>query len=87
MLVDRMTENLSTESIFSRKYGLLGKQEAHENAERIEELCFASTDEHFKMEPDGDGSFAVQLYAKETSKMMLEVLKKAQGLLQNWRHL
>jgi len=38
MLVERMTNNLSTESIFSRKYGLLGKQEAHENAERIEEL-------------------------------------------------
>ena len=76
MLVERMTENLSTESIFSRKYGLLGKQEAHENAKRIEELCFASADEHFKREPDGDGSSAVQLYAKETSKMMLEVLKK-----------
>ncbi|XP_066332127.1 RAN GTPase-activating protein 2-like [Miscanthus floridulus] len=76
MLVERMTENLSTESIFSRKYGLLGKQEAHENAKRIEELCFASADEHFKREPDGDGSSAVQLYAKETSKLMLEVLKK-----------
>ncbi|CAD6250098.1 unnamed protein product [Miscanthus lutarioriparius] len=76
ILVERMTKNLSTESIFSRKYGLLGKQEAHENAKRIEELCFASADEHFKREPDGDGSSAVQLYAKETSKMMLEVLKK-----------
>ncbi|CAD6243256.1 unnamed protein product [Miscanthus lutarioriparius] len=76
LLVERMTKNLSTESIFSRKYGLLGKQEAHENAKRIEELCFASADEHFKREPDGDGSSAVQLYAKETSKMMLEVLKK-----------
>ncbi|KAL6620239.1 hypothetical protein ACP70R_035378 [Stipagrostis hirtigluma subsp. patula] len=76
MLVDRMTKNLSTESIFSRKYGLLGKDEAHENAKRIEEICFASADEHFKNEPDGDGSSAVQLYAKETSKMMLEVLKK-----------
>ncbi|KAI5018521.1 hypothetical protein ZWY2020_043409 [Hordeum vulgare] len=35
-----------------------------------------STHEHFKKEPDGDGSSAVQLYAKETSKLMLEVLKK-----------
>ncbi|CAN6355195.1 unnamed protein product [Urochloa humidicola] len=76
MLVERMTKNLSTESIFSRKYGLLGKEEANENANRIEQLCFASADEHFKKEPDGDGSSAVQLYAKETSKMMLEVLKK-----------
>ncbi|XP_062180136.1 RAN GTPase-activating protein 1-like isoform X2 [Phragmites australis] len=76
MLVERMTNNLSTESIFSRKYDLLSKEEAHENAKRIEEMCFASADEHFKKEPDGDGSSAVQLYAKETSKMMLEVLKK-----------
>jgi len=76
MLVERMTVNLSTESIFSRKYGLLGKEEAHENAKRIEQLGFTSADEHFKREPDGDGSAAVQLYAKETSKMMLEVLKK-----------
>jgi len=76
MLVERMTNNLSIESIFSRKYGLLGKQEAHENAKRIEQLCFALADEHFKREPDGDGSSAVQLYAKETSKLMLEVLKK-----------
>jgi Ran GTPase-activating protein 1 len=76
MLVERMTKTMSTESIFSRKYGLLGKQEAHENAKRIEELCFASADEHFKNEPDGDGSSAVQLYAKESSKMMLEVLRK-----------
>jgi Ran GTPase-activating protein 1 len=76
MLVERMAKNLSTESIFSRKYGLLGKEEAHENAKRIEQLCFASADEHFKKEPDGDGSSAVQLYAKETSKMMLEVIKK-----------
>ncbi|RCV41584.1 hypothetical protein SETIT_9G148500v2 [Setaria italica] len=76
MLVERMTKNLSSESIFSRKYGLLGKEEAHENAKRIEQLCFTSADEHFKMEPDGDGSSAVQLYAKETSKMMLEVLKR-----------
>ncbi|TVU19344.1 hypothetical protein EJB05_35488, partial [Eragrostis curvula] len=76
LLVERMTKNLSTESIFSKKYGLLGKEEAHENAKRIEQECFSSADEHFRKEPDGDGSSAVQLYAKETSKMMLEVLKR-----------
>ncbi|KAG0534936.1 hypothetical protein BDA96_04G322700 [Sorghum bicolor] len=62
----------SIKSIFSRKYGLLGKQEAHESAKKIEDLCFVSADEHFKREPDGDGSSAVQLYAKKKSKMMLE---------------
>ncbi|XP_072984054.1 RAN GTPase-activating protein 2-like [Typha latifolia] len=76
MLVERMTKNFSTESIFSRKYGLLSKEEASENAKRIEEVCFASANEHFMKEPDGDGSSAVQLYAKEISKLMLEVLKR-----------
>ncbi|ONK63477.1 uncharacterized protein A4U43_C07F15560 [Asparagus officinalis] len=75
-LVERMTKNLSTESIFSRKYGLLTPEEANQNAKRIEDTCFAAANEHFEREPDGDGSSAVQLYAKETSKLMLEVLKK-----------
>lgn len=76
MLVDRMTKNLSTESIFSRKYGLLSLEEASENAKQIEETCFSAANEHFEREPDGDGSSAVQLYAKETSKLMVEVLKR-----------
>ncbi|XP_020103286.1 RAN GTPase-activating protein 2-like [Ananas comosus] len=80
MLVEKMTINLSTESIFSKKYGLLSKEEASENAKRIEEVCFASANEHFMKEPDGDGSSAVQLYAKETSKLMLEVLKRGPRL-------
>lgn len=75
MLLERMAKNLSTESIFSRKYGLLSKEEAFENARRIEETCFVIADDHFAREPDGDGSSAVQLYAKETSKLILEVLK------------
>nr|BAT22736.1 Ran GTPase-activating protein [Allium cepa]BAT22737.1 Ran GTPase-activating protein [Allium cepa] len=76
MLVEGMTKNLSTESIFSRKYGLLTVEEATEHAKNIEDTCFKSACEHFDREPDGDGSSAVQLYAKETSKLMLEVLKK-----------
>ncbi|PKA52884.1 RAN GTPase-activating protein 1 [Apostasia shenzhenica] len=76
MLVERMTKNLSTESIFSRKYGLLSKEEALENAKEIEGACFVIANDHFEKEPDGDGSSAVQLYAKETSKLMLEVLKR-----------
>ncbi|XP_020593795.1 RAN GTPase-activating protein 2-like [Phalaenopsis equestris] len=76
MLLERMAKNLSTESIFSRKYGLLTNGEALENAQRIEESCFVIANDHFEKEPDGDGSSAVQLYAKETSKLMLEVLKR-----------
>ncbi|XP_077250294.1 RAN GTPase-activating protein 2-like [Tasmannia lanceolata] len=76
MLVERMTKNLSTPSLFSRKYGLLSKEEAEENAKRIEDAAFAAASDHYEKEPDGDGSSAVQLYAKESSKLLLEVLKK-----------
>ncbi|KAL6314620.1 hypothetical protein AAG906_026963 [Vitis piasezkii] len=64
LLVERMANNLSTPSIFTREYGSLSKEEVRENAKQIEE------------EPDGDGGSAVQLYAKECSKLILEVLKR-----------
>ncbi|KAK1313946.1 RAN GTPase-activating protein 2 [Acorus calamus] len=76
LLVERMANNLSTPTVFSRKYGLLGKEEANEKAKHIENVAFAAANEHHQNEPDGDGSSAVQLYAKESSKLMLEVLKK-----------
>ncbi|MBA0553598.1 hypothetical protein Golob_012768, partial [Gossypium lobatum] len=76
MLVERMTKNLTTPSIFSRKYGLLSNEEAEEDAKKIEELAFAAADQHYKKEPDGDGSSAVQVYAKESSRLMLEAIKR-----------
>ncbi|KAK8630708.1 hypothetical protein V6N13_079489 [Hibiscus sabdariffa] len=76
MLVERMTKNLTTPSIFSRKYGLLSTKEAEKDATKIEELAFAVADQHYKKEPDGDGSSAVQVYAKESSRLMLEVIKR-----------
>lgn len=76
MLVERMTKNLITPSIISRKYGLLSKEEAEDDAKKIEELAFATANQHYEKEPDGDGSSAVQIYAKESSKLMLEVLKR-----------
>ncbi|XP_059660504.1 RAN GTPase-activating protein 1 [Cornus florida] len=76
MLVERMTKNFITPSIFSRRYGLLSREEAEEDAKEIEGVAFATANQHFEKEPDGDGSSAVQLYAKESSKLMLEVLKR-----------
>lgn len=76
IIIERMTKNLSTESICSRKYGLLSKEEAFENAKQIEAACFALANDHFEKEPDGVGSSTVQLYAKETSKLMLDVIKR-----------
>ncbi|KAJ0246383.1 RAN GTPase-activating protein 1 [Hirschfeldia incana] len=76
MLVDRMTKNITTPSIFSRKYGLLALQEAEQDAKRIEDLAFSTANKHFLNEPDSDGTSAVHLYAKESSKLMLEVIKR-----------
>lgn len=76
MLVVRVTDNLTTKSIFTQKYGSLSKEEAEENAKKIEDFAFATANEHYEKEPDGDGSSAVQLYAKECSKQILEVLKR-----------
>lgn len=76
MLLEKMTKNLSSPSLFSRKYGLISREEAEEEAKQIEEKAFAAANEQHEKEPDGDGSSAVQFYAKATSKLMLEVLKR-----------
>ncbi|KAM1301385.1 hypothetical protein ACFX2H_012428 [Malus domestica] len=76
VLVERMINNLNSKSLFTEKYGCLSKEEAEENAKRIEDVAFATADQNYENEPDGDGSSAVQLYARECSKLLLEVLKK-----------
>ncbi|CAA7030464.1 unnamed protein product [Microthlaspi erraticum] len=76
MLVERMTKNITTPSVFTRKHGLLSLEEAEEDATRIEDLAFAVANKHFQNEPDGDGTSAVHVYAKESSKLMLEVIKR-----------
>ncbi|CAN7067739.1 unnamed protein product [Brassica rapa subsp. trilocularis] len=75
-LIERMTNNLSSKTIFTDKFGSLTKDQAMENAKRIEDVAFSTANLQFEREPDGDGGSAVQLYAKECSKMILEVLKK-----------
>nr|CCG20338.1 Ran GTPase activating protein 2 [Solanum sparsipilum] len=76
MLVERMTNNLSSPTIFTRKYRSLSKEEAAKNTEEIEDAAFTIANQHYEKEPDGDGSSAVQLYARECSKLILEILKK-----------
>ncbi|KAL9239158.1 hypothetical protein vseg_013505 [Gypsophila vaccaria] len=75
MLVNRLTSNLSTPTIFTQKYGCLSTVEAGENAKQIEEEAFNVANQHYEKEPDGDGSSAVQVYARECSKLVLETLK------------
>nr|CCG20296.1 Ran GTPase activating protein 2 [Solanum stenophyllidium] len=76
MLVERMTNNLSSPTIFTRKYRSLSKEEGAKNAEEIEDAAFTIANQHYEKEPDGDGSSAVQLYARECSKLIQEILKK-----------
>lgn len=76
MLVERMTNNLSSPTIFTRKYRSLSKEDAAKNAELIEDAAFTIANQHYEKEPDGDGSSAVQLYARECSKLILEILKR-----------
>lgn len=83
LLVERMANNLSAPSIFTQKYGSLSKEEAGENAKQIEEVAFSSANQHYEKEPDGDGGSAVQLYARECSKLILEVLKRCSTTLVN----
>ncbi|KAL3507955.1 hypothetical protein ACH5RR_033337 [Cinchona calisaya] len=76
ILLERMTNNLADPTIFTRKYGSLSREEATKNAQQIEEAAFATANQHYTKEPDGDGSSAVQLYAKECSQLILEILKR-----------
>ncbi|XVE66039.1 hypothetical protein DITRI_Ditri08aG0049400 [Diplodiscus trichospermus] len=76
LLVQRLTNNLTSNSIFTQKYGTLNKDEADENAKKIEDVAFNKANEQYDRESDGDGGAAVQVYAKECSKLMLEVLKR-----------
>jgi Ran GTPase-activating protein 1 len=53
MLVDRMIKNFTNPSIFSRKYDLLSKEEAEEDAKGIEEtmLYFKPPKQSTKTKP------------------------------------
>ncbi|KAL5541621.1 hypothetical protein UlMin_009331 [Ulmus minor] len=75
VLVQRMLDNLTTKSVFTEKYGTLSKEDAEVNAEYIEKVAFSTAEDNYVEEPDGDGSSAVQLYARECSKLLLQVLK------------
>lgn len=76
MLVDRMTNNLTSKSFFTQKYGTLSQEEATDESKRIEDIAFVTANQNYEKQPDGDGGAAVQLYAKECSRLLLEVLKR-----------
>ncbi|PWA55530.1 Leucine-rich repeat, ribonuclease inhibitor subtype [Artemisia annua] len=76
LLVERIVKSLTTPSLLSRKYGLLSKEEAEEQAKQIDSSAFETANQHFEKEPDSDGASAVQVYAKESSTLIVEAVKK-----------
>ncbi|CAI9297237.1 unnamed protein product [Lactuca saligna] len=76
VLVDRIIKNLTTPSILSRRYGVLSKEEAEEEAKQIESSAFATANQLFEKEQDGDGKSSVELYAKTSSTLMVEAIKR-----------
>ncbi|GKC42185.1 leucine-rich repeat, ribonuclease inhibitor subtype protein [Tanacetum coccineum] len=80
LLVERIVKSLTTLSFLSRKYGLVKKEEAEEQAKQIESSAFQTANQHFEKESDGDGESDVQVYAKESSTLMVEAVKKGPSL-------
>ncbi|KAK7253174.1 hypothetical protein RIF29_37675 [Crotalaria pallida] len=76
VLVERMTNNLTADTFFTQKYGSLDREEAEANAKGVEDAAYATANRQYQKEPDGDGVSAIQLYAKECSKLLLEVIKR-----------
>nr|CAN66730.1 hypothetical protein VITISV_031026 [Vitis vinifera] len=67
---------LSSISPTLARCGLLMREAIEKYAKEIGDATFAIVNQHHEKEPDGDGSSAVQPYAKESSKLMLEILKQ-----------
>ncbi|XP_038906616.1 RAN GTPase-activating protein 2 [Benincasa hispida] len=76
MLVERMTNNLTSKSFFTQKYGTLSQEEATDESKKIEDIAFETANQNYEKQRNGDGGAAVQLYAKECSRLLLEVLKR-----------
>ncbi|XLR65021.1 hypothetical protein S83_015693, partial [Arachis hypogaea] len=84
-IVKRITKHLSTnKSIFTQNFGTLDMEEAMKKAKGIEDASFAIASLHHETQPDGDGSYAVKLYAKQCSKLELELLTTLSCKSSNW---
>ncbi|KAL4279689.1 hypothetical protein GQ457_03G039930 [Hibiscus cannabinus] len=72
-VLNRLVETLSSESVLSKRYGTVPKEEASAVAKLIEEESFSVADASFST--DEDGIDILQLYSKEISKRMLDTVK------------
>ncbi|XP_062097656.1 MFP1 attachment factor 1-like [Humulus lupulus] len=72
-VVNRLIETLSAPSVLSNRYGTLPSEEASSAARLIEEEAFSSAASSAASEDDGIQ--ILQVYSKEVSKRMLDVVK------------
>ncbi|KAL6207894.1 hypothetical protein ACLB2K_018847 [Fragaria x ananassa] len=75
-VVDRLIETLTTPSPLSRRYGTLSADEADPQARLIEQDAFAAAGGSAATEVSSEtGMKILQIYSKEISKRMLDVVK------------
>lgn len=72
-VLNRLVETLSSESVLSKRYGTIPKEEASPAAKLIEEEAFSVAGASFST--DEDGIEILQVYSKEISKRMLDTVK------------
>ncbi|KAE8715655.1 MFP1 attachment factor 1 [Hibiscus syriacus] len=72
-VLNRLVETLSSESVLSKRYGTIPKEEACAVAKLIEEEAFSVAEASFST--DEDGIEILQVYSKEISKRMLDAVK------------
>ncbi|KAM6564675.1 hypothetical protein CsatB_024673 [Cannabis sativa] len=73
-VVNRLIETLSTPSVLSNRYGTTPPEESSYTARIIEEEAFSSAASSASASED-DGIQILQVYSKEVSKRMLDVVK------------
>ncbi|GAA0139995.1 hypothetical protein LIER_01426 [Lithospermum erythrorhizon] len=73
-VTNRLIETLTTESVLSKRYGTVPKDEAAGLANKIEGEAFVTAGESGGKAED-DGIETLQVYSKEISKRMLDAVK------------
>ncbi|KAG1342017.1 MFP1 attachment factor 1 [Cocos nucifera] len=78
-VIQRLVQTLSTESVLSKRYGVLSASDASDAARRIEEEGFATASASIaggSAASVDEGIAILEIYSKEISKRMLETVKE-----------
>ncbi|CAL0319045.1 unnamed protein product [Lupinus luteus] len=70
-VINRLIQTLSTPSVLSKRYGTLSSDESSAAARQIEDEAFATA----SASSEEDGIEILQVYSKEISKRMLDIVK------------